>query len=117
MRDILDLAIAGLTDGPGAVQQMYRWQFDHGSDVVRISFGSAASLLVAVLVAAFSDKFKATALEVGLILIGAGLVAVLGFYNALRLRAIQADYAASLRLYDQAVRLAPFLRRYLEQSR
>jgi hypothetical protein len=117
VRDILNLAISGLSDGPGAVKQMYSWHFDHVSDVIRISLGSAATLIVAILVAAFSDKFKATALEVVLTFTGASLIALLGMYNAFRLRSIQADYAASLRLYEQGLRLAPFLKRYLEQSR
>jgi hypothetical protein len=112
VRDILVLARAELADPQAELKQLYVWRYDYLATAAKAVVGAGASLMVAVLAAAFQHKSDVSWWPGIVGAVGATAVLMSGVYTYRRIRKIYREYVIAQELLSEAVRVQPFLRLY-----
>lgn len=112
VRDILALARAEIVDPHEDLKQLYLWRHEYLATGAKAVVAAGASLLVAVLAAAFQHKSGSAWWPIGLGLLGAIVVIATGVFTFRRTRRIYREYVVAQELLGEAVRVRSFLRLY-----
>lgn len=113
--EVLDLVAGDVADSESRIQQVFEWRFDRDMSIARWALGVAASLTIAVLVAFFrggTGDAVVTTRELIIALCCSLASGVYGLYALVRLRRINKEFIAALKLYSQFRSVRAFVRLY-----
>ena len=117
IRDIIDLVVAEVPEPEARLEKMFEWHFQRVQTIAHWFLTTTAALLVAVLVGAFGADWQLSLWQTGLILLCAIATASYGLYLLWKLRALAAQFVASLKLLSEFRSIRPFLLRYRNERR
>ncbi len=112
VQQILDLVAADTDAAEDHITKAFDWQFERAMNAVRLGYGAAGSLLVALIALLFKSGAPLRWWEA--VLIAASAVALGGFssYRYYKVGAIQREFIAALQVANEVKPLAGFLRTY-----
>lgn len=110
--DVLDLAAVDSDDVEDRLQKLFEWDFERSMTAIRLIFGAAGSVVVALLAALFRPDSSLRTWHIVTILGFAGVLALLGIGMLWRMRTNHRRFVAALQLLAAAKDLGPLLRLY-----
>jgi hypothetical protein len=110
--DVLDLAAAQSEGSEDRLQKVFDWQFERTMTSVRLLFGAAGSLIIALLAASFRKDASLHTWQIVVILFAAAVSASTGAAMLWRMRTMHREFLQALQLLNSAIRLGPLLARY-----
>jgi hypothetical protein len=110
--DILDLAASQSAEAENRLHEVFQWQFERNMTSVRLAFGTAGSLVVALIAVLFRTGSVLAWWQAGLVLVAAGVFAAMGGLLLWRTRRLHRDFLTALQLLNAARPLGPLLARY-----
>jgi hypothetical protein len=113
--DVLDLAAAQSNESESRLQQIFEWEFERTMTTVRLLFGAAGSVVVALLAVLFRNDTSLRTWHIVVILASAATLASLGAGLLWRARTAHRQFLAALLLLSSAQQLGPLLARYRAQ--
>ncbi|HKO37360.1 MAG TPA: hypothetical protein VJU14_03225 [Solirubrobacterales bacterium] len=112
VRQLLDLTTAEVPDAPQHLQKAFEWHFERSMTGVKLLFGVAGSLLLAVTAAAFKEQIEVEWWQLTIIGASALAFAGMGVWRFQAARVVYRQYFAALQLLRELEDLAPLLRLY-----
>lgn len=110
--DVLDLAAVSSDDSEERLQKVFEWDFERSMTSIRLVFGAAGSVVVALLAALFRPENELRTWHIVAILGLAGTLAAIGVLMLWRMRTNHRRFVAALQLLSTAQDLGPLLRLY-----
>jgi hypothetical protein len=110
--DVLDLAAVDSDAAEDRLQKLFEWDFERTMTSVRLVFGAAGSVVVALLAALFRPDSSLKTWHIATILGFAGVLALVGIGMLWRMRTNHRQFVAALQLLTAAADLGPLLRLY-----
>lgn len=112
VRQLLDLATAEVPDASEHLKKAFEWHFERSMTGVKLLFGVAGSLLVALIAAALKEHIEVTWWQLAILGASALIFASMGIWRFQATRAVYRQYFAALQLLRELESLAPLLRLY-----
>lgn len=112
VRQLLDLATAEVPDASEHLKKAFEWHFERSMTGVKLLFGVAGSLLVALIAAALKEHIEVTWWQLAILGASALIFASMGIWRFQATRAVYRQYFAALQLLRELEALAPLLRLY-----
>jgi hypothetical protein len=112
VRDLLVLARADLATPQEHLKQLYLWRYEYISTAAKAVVGAGASLMVAVVAAAFQHEKGAAWWPILVGALGASVVLGAGVFAYRRIREIYREYVVAQELLAEAIGVQSFLRLY-----
>jgi hypothetical protein len=110
--DVLDLAAAQSAESESRLEKVFEWEFERTMTSVRLLFGAAGSVVIALLAALFREDTSLKTWHIVVILGSAAILAALGAALLWRIRTAHREFLAALQLLNTSERLGPLLARY-----
>jgi hypothetical protein len=110
--DVLDLAAAQSAEAEARLEKLFEWDFERTMTSIRLLFGAAGSIVVALVAALFRENSALKTWHIVLISGSAAVLAVIGAVLLWRARTVHRHYLASLQLLNAAQDLGPLLAKY-----
>jgi predicted lysophospholipase L1 biosynthesis ABC-type transport system permease subunit len=110
--DVLDLAAIDSEDAEDRLQKVFEWDFERTMTSIRLVFGAAGSVVVALLAALFRPDSELKTWHIVAILGFAGVLAIVGVSMLWRMRTNHRRFVAALQLLSTANHLGPLLKLY-----
>lgn len=110
--DVLDLAAVDSDDAEDRLQKVFEWDFERMMTSIRLVFGAAGSVVVALLAALFRPDSALKAWHIAAILGLATVLTLIGMGMLWRMRTNHRRFVAALQLLAAAGDLGPLLRLY-----
>jgi hypothetical protein len=110
--DVLDLAAAQSADSEARLEKLFEWDFERTMTSIRLLFGAAGSIVVALLATLFREDSALKAWHIAVISGSAAVLALIGAVLLWRARTVHRQYLASLQLLNSAQELGPLLANY-----
>jgi hypothetical protein len=114
VRTALDL-LSATDDAEGHLRKLFEWQFERAMTLVRVGFGVAGSLLIALVAALSKHDDNVGTPQIVIIAAGIVLSAAFSVYRMWRVRQCDKDYVAALELLRLFRPLTPLLRLFYRQ--
>jgi hypothetical protein len=112
VRQLLDLTTAEVPDASDHLKQAFAWHFERAMTAVKLLFGAAGSLLVALVAAALKENIDVAWWQLAIIATSTLLTAGVGIWRFRVTRGVYRQYFAALQLLRELEDLAPLLRLY-----
>jgi hypothetical protein len=113
VRQLLDLTTAQVPDAASHLKQAFEWHFERSMTAVRLLFGAAGSLLIALIAAALKEGVEVEWWQLAIISTSIVVATVIGIWRFQVTRKVYRQYFAALQLLRELEDLAPLLRLYL----
>jgi hypothetical protein len=112
VKQLLELATADVPDAASHLKQAFEWHFERSMTGVKLLFGVAGSLLVALIAAALKEHIEVAWWELAIIGASTIVFTVVGYMRFQATRGVYRQYFAALQLLRELDDLAPLLRLY-----
>lgn len=116
IKEIIDLVASEVPDSEERIEKMFDWHFQRDMTITKWILSAAASLVVAVLVAFSKSELAVPWWQIGIISLFAFATSTYGFFRIYRIRLLHKQFIATLKLYCEFKKIAPFIKRYREVS-
>jgi hypothetical protein len=110
--DVLDLAAAQSDEAEDRLQKIFEWDFERTMTSVRLLFGAAGSVVVALFAALFRKDSSLHTWQAVVMLASAGVLGTVAGSILWRTRTLHREFVAALQLLNATARLGPLLARY-----
>jgi hypothetical protein len=94
--DLYSLLDPDVQDPAGHVQKIFDWFDERGMNIVRLAFGAAGALLIALITALLQNKPGPTPLEGAAIAASVVAFVAIGGYRLIRVNVVHREYLATI---------------------
>lgn len=115
VKDLIDLVVSEVPDVELKIQKMFDWHFERVKITSQWLLGASASLFISVLIAFSRNEVEIDLLQIAGILLGGVSVGAYGLYLIMRLRSLQTQFVAALKLHAEFKRIRPFILLYRDE--
>lgn len=112
VKQLLDLTTAEVPDAADHLKQAFEWHFERSMTGVKLLFGVAGSLLVALIAAGLKESIEVAWWQLAIIGVSTIVLTGVGIWRFQTTRAVYQQYFAALQLLRELQDLAPLLRLY-----
>ena len=113
VRQLLDLTTADVPNAADHLKQAFEWHFERSMTAVKLLFGAAGSLLIALIAAALKEHIEVAWWQLVIIGVSTMVLAGVGAWRFQVTRGVYRQYFAALQLLKELEDLSPLLRLYL----
>lgn len=114
---IMDMVTSDVAHPEDVIKRIFEWDYDRSMAVAKWVLGFGASLAATVVVGLINKKNPIDAYDI--IYAGSGPIVVIiaGAYRMWRVRKIDAEYIAAIKLLGSVKMISPFLSRYRRSAK